>query len=49
MRPAKRLKHPKCLDEEAGTVVVNGTVYANIPSAVTKKIEGLAKLHGSTE
>ena len=49
LRPQKRLKHPKCLDEEKGTVVVNGTVYANIPSAVTKKIEGLAKLHGSTE
>ena len=44
LRPAKKLKHPKCLDEGKGILIVNGTVYSNIPSAVTKIIEDLAKL-----
>ena len=43
LRPATRLKHAKSVDEEIGTMVLNGVRYSNIPQAMTKNIEGYVR------
>ena len=47
LRPAKRLKHEKVIDEEKLTVSFGGVRYGNFSMAISKKFEALAKLHGS--
>ena len=47
LRPAKRLKHAKVIDEVTTTVTVGGVRYGNFSMAISKKFEALAKLHGS--
>ena len=47
LRPAKRLKHEKVIDEEKLTVSFGGVRYGNFSLAISKKFEALAKLHGS--